>query len=143
MDYYELYSTPSYASLDAGMSASSGAGVWAIIALIIALVGGVLTYFLFVKAKSEPKNKFLKWLKDFLAFKTMWIEPALKMLYYFMTIYVVLSSFALIGTNFLTFLLTLIIGPVLVRLLYELTMIIIMIWRNTTDLAKNSEKKKA
>ena len=38
-------------------------GVWGIIALILAIIGGILAYFLFVNAKETPKNKFLKWLK--------------------------------------------------------------------------------
>ena len=61
-------------------STAQGAGIWMIIAAILAIVGGILVYFLFVKAKTDPKGKFLKWLKDFLAFKIMWIEPILKVI---------------------------------------------------------------
>lgn len=122
-------------------SNSTGMGIWAIIAAILALVGGILAYFLFVKAKQEPKGKFLAWLKDFMAFKSMWLEPILKISYYVETIFVVLVSFSFIGTNFLTFLGVLILGPIIVRLVYELIMMFIMIWRNTTDIAKNTKKQ--
>ena len=122
-------------------SNSTGMGIWAIIAAILALVGGILAYFLFVKAKQEPKGKFLVWLKDFMAFKSMWLEPILKISYYIETIFVVLVSFSFIGTNFLAFLGTLILGPIIVRLVYELIMMFIMIWRNTTDIAKNTKKE--
>ncbi|MBR0488459.1 hypothetical protein IJJ39_02175 [Candidatus Saccharibacteria bacterium] len=120
---------------------TTGMGIWAIIAAILAIVGGILVYFLFVKAKQEPKGKFLTWFKDFLAFKSMWLEPILKISYYVETIFVVLVSFSLIGTNFLAFLGTLILGPIIVRLVYELIMMFIMIWRNTTDIARNTKKQ--
>ncbi len=123
---------------------SSGAEVWVIIASILALVGGILTYFLFVKGKTEPKNKFLKWLKDFLAFKTMWLEPILKCFYYIATIFVILFSFAFLGqggSGVLSFFVTLILGPIVVRLIYETAMMFIMIWRNTENISENTKKK--
>ncbi len=125
-------------------SALEGAGIWVIIAAILAIVGGILVYFLFVKSKTEPKGKFLKWLKDFLNFKVMWIEPILKVVYYIATIFVILFSFtflALGGVGVLSFFLCLILGPVGVRLAYEMTMMFIMIWRNTRDIAEKVAKK--
>ncbi len=125
-------------------SGIQGAGIWLIIASILAIVGGILVYFLFVKAKAEPKNKFLKWLKDFLSFKVMWIEPILKVVYYIATIFIVLNSFsflALGGNGVLMWLATLVLGPVILRVLYEATMMFIMIWRNTRDIADNTKKK--
>ena len=80
------------------------------------------------------------WLKDFLAFKIMWIETLLKIIYYIATIYVVLASFSMISVSFLSFLLMLILAPLGIRLLYEALMMGIMIWRNTQDIAKNTEK---
>ncbi len=134
-----LYSTNSTT-----VTISSGAEVWVIIASILALVGGILTYFLFVKGKTEPKNKFLKWLKDFLAFKTMWLEPILKCFYYIATIFVILFSFAFLGqggSGVLSFFVTLILGPIVVRLIYETAMMFIMIWRNTENISENTKKK--
>lgn len=125
-------------------STAQGIGIWSIIALILSIVGGILVYFLFVKQKAEPKGKFLKWLKDFLTFKIMWIEPILKVVYYILTIFVVLYSFtflALGGYGILPFFLCLILGPIVVRLGYEMTMMFIMIWRNTRDIAENTKKK--
>lgn len=134
-----MYYTTSYPTVTTGVSA--GAGIWTIIALILAIIGGVLVYFLFVKAKQEPKGKFLVWLKDFLAFKTMWIEPIMKVLYYIGTIFVVLASFSLISVSFLSFILTLVLGPIIIRLLYEGAMMFIMIWHNTQTIADNTKKK--
>lgn len=151
-----LFDDPDFNDIMSGLNTSSssadmmaGFGIWTIIALILAIIGGVLVHFLFVNAKTTPKGKFAKWLKDFLAFKIMWIEPILKVIYYIATIYVVLFSFnylgmmgVLGGTAFLMFLLTLVLGPILIRIIYEFTMMFIMIWRNTRDIAANTEKKK-
>lgn len=119
--------------------------IWFIIAGILAVVGGVLTYFLFVKNKNTPKGKFAKWLKDFLSFKIMWLEPILKIVYYILTIGCILVSFGFLGyggAGVILFFMTLIGGPILIRLGYEMTMMFIMIWRNTQDIADSTAKKK-
>ena len=131
-----MFTTTTYTTGSSG----ADAGIWLIIAAIIALVGGILVYFLFVKSKNEPNGKFAKWLKDFLAFKIMWIESLLKVIYYIATIYIVLASFSMISFSFLSFLLMLILGPILIRLAYEGLMMFIMIWRNTQDIANNTKK---
>ena len=148
MSNYEAYqllnSLDSSSSYGGSMDALAGAGIWAIIAAILAIVGGILVYFLFVKAKTEPKGKFAKWLKDFLSFKIMWIEPIMKVVYYIATIFIILISFSYLslgGVGFLGFILTLILGPIIIRILYEMTMMFIMVWRNTRDIAENTKKK--
>lgn len=125
---------------------SEGAAVWIIIAGILAVIGGILTYFLFVKNSAEPKGKFAKWLKDFLSFKIMWLEAILKTLYYIATIFVILFSFTFLtagGYGVLAFFLCLIGGPVVIRITYEITMMFIMIWRNTKDIAEHTKKKES
>ena len=125
-------------------SGGEGFAIWLIIASILAIVGGILVYFLFVKSKNEPKGKFGKWFKDFLSFKVMILEPILKILYYVLTIGVILTSFGFLGYGgygILMFFLTLILGPILVRVGYEFTMMFVMIWRNTKDIADNTKKK--
>ena len=144
---YQLLNNMNSSSSYYGSSASGleAAGVWILIASILAIIGGILVYFLFVKAKTEPKGKFGKWLKDFLSFKVMWLEPILKVLYYIGTIFIILFSFsflALGGAGILPFFFCLILGPVLVRVTYEFTMMFVMIWRNTRDIAETTCKKK-
>ena len=145
MSDYEAYQLFNSVSNNSSYtSAATGASIWGIIALVLAIVGGILVYFLFVKAKTEPKGKFAKWLKDFLSFKIMWIEPILKVVYYVATIFTVLYSFtflALGGYGFLMFLMCLVLGPIIIRIVYETTMMFIMIWRNTRDIAENTKKK--
>ena len=140
-----MYDVPDMYYYDASPSVLEGAGIWMIIAAILAIIGGILVYFLFTRSKNDPKGKFTKWLKDFLNFKIMWLEPILKTVYYIATIYIVLFSFsflALGGTGVLYFFICLIGGPILIRLTYEMTMMFIMIWRNTRDIAENTSKKK-
>ena len=150
MQNLATYSSGMYDASDiyyygASPSALEGAGVWMIIAGILAVIGGILIYFLFTRSKNDPKGKFTKWLKDFLNFKIMWLEPILKTVYYIATIFTVLFSFsflALGGTGVLLFFMCLIGGPILIRLTYEMTMMFIMIWRNTRDIAESTCKKK-
>ncbi len=126
-------------------SVSDGVAIWSIIALILSIIGAILVYFLFVKTKDTPKGKFTKWLKDFLSFKIMWIEAIVKVTYYFATIFVILFSFNFLsegGFGVLMFFISLILGPVIVRLIYEASIMYIMIWRNTRDIADNTAKKK-
>ena len=134
-DYYDALGTA---------NAVEGAAIWILIAAILALIGGILLYFLFARPKTEPKGKFAKWLKDFLNFKIIWLEPILKTIYYIATIFIILFSFTFLslgGIGVLLFFITLILGPVAVRVTYEVTMMFIMIWRNTKTIADNSEKK--
>ena len=138
----------SYSGLTGLTGTMAGAGIWLIIASILAIIGGILVYFLFVRSKTEPKGKFAKWLKDFLSFKVMWIEPILKVVYYVATIFVILYSFTFFGMfnilggmALLYWLLVLVLGPILVRIAYEMTMMFIMIWRNTRDIAENTKRK--
>ena len=74
----------------------------------------------------------------------MWIEAILKIVYYFATIFVMLFSFsflALGGAGVLVFICTLVLGPIGIRLIYEMSMMFIMVWRNTKDIADNTKKK--
>ena len=117
--------------------------IWMAVAGIAALIGGILVYFLFVRPNTVPKNNCLKWLKDFLSFKIMWIEPVLKMVYYMASIFMVVFSFSFLsygGMGVLMWLGSLIFGLVAIRLGYELTMMFIMIWRNTRDIAESKTK---
>ena len=141
---YNLSDSSVQALYDAADLMPAGFYVWMGIASIIAIVGGILLYFLFVKPKTDPKGKFAKWLKDFLSFKIMWIEPILKVVYYIATIFVILFSFSFLsagGIGVLSFFLCLILGPIAVRLAYEMTMMFIMIWRNTQDISDHTKKK--
>ena len=116
--------------------------IWLIVSIILAVVGGILIYFLFLSKKNEGKFKgFVEWLYDFLSFKKMFMEALLKITYLIVALYITLSSFALIGVNFWAFLGTLIIGNVVARLIYEFSLLLLVICRNTTEINKKLSKK--
>ena len=117
-------------------SAGMGAFIWAIVALVISLAGCFIIYFLFVKKEDKDLKGFLAWLKDFLRFDKMLIEPILKISYIFGALYITLSSFSLIGTSFVAFLGLLIGGNLGLRVLYEAFLMGVMIWKNTTEINK-------
>ena len=130
-----------YGSLDLGRTSSfptvnAPSGGWAIASLVLAIIGCFLVYFLFVVKKENPKQSFWAWLKDFLSFKKMLIETILKIAYLFFAIYITLSSFALISYDFLYFVLYLVFGNIIARLLFEGMLILIMIWKNTSEINK-------
>ena len=57
------------------LNSAIGSSVWLIVSLILAIVGGILVYFLFLSKKNEGKfTGFLGWMYDFLSFKKMFLE---------------------------------------------------------------------
>ncbi len=136
-----MYSSSYSRSLLSSSSVQS-ASVWIIVSIILAVIGGILIYFLFLSKKNEGKFKgFVGWLYDFLSFKKMFMEALLKITYLIVALYITLSSFALIGVNFWAFLGTLVIGNVVARLIYEFSLLLLVICRNTTEISKKLSKK--
>ena len=136
-----MYSS-SYSGSLLSSSDAVNSSVWLIVSIILAVVGGILIYFLFLSKKNEGKFKgFVGWLYDFLSFKKMFMEALLKITYLIVALYITLSSFALIGVNFWAFLGTLIIGNVVARLIYEFSLLLLVICRNTTEINKKLSKK--
>lgn len=110
------------------------ASVWVIVSIILAIIGGIVAYFLYIKKDVHTDNKYLIWAKEFFSFKKMLIEDLLKVLYLIFSIFITLSSFALIGVSFVSFLLTLVLGNLILRLGFEGTLVLIMIWKNTNEI---------
>lgn len=128
---YDLnYYTP---NISAGYS---GSFIWTIVSVILAIIGGIAVYFLFLNKNQKLNNKFLIWLKDFLNFKNILIETLLKITYVILAIFITLTSFNQIGTNFIGFLLYLVLGNVILRIAYEGTLMLVMIWKNTSEINK-------
>lgn len=132
-----MYSTyGSYGNNLGSLTTGASSGVWSIVALILAIIGSILAYFLFVKPSKEYPSKFVNWLRSFLNFGEMLIEPILKVTYMFFAIYITLGSFSLISYDFLTFLLVLLLGNLLTRVIYEAAMMTVGIWKNTKEINK-------
>ncbi len=113
-----------------------GSEAWSAIAIILAITGAILTYFLFIKSDKKYGQKFVDWLRNFLNFEEMIIEPILKMSYIFFAIFITLTSFNFISYSFPYFLIYLIGGNLLVRVAYESIMVLIGIWKNTKEINK-------
>ena len=107
----------------------------------LALVGGVCAYLMFVKSDEEPKDPRLLKLKEFLSFKKMIIEGLLKATYIVFALFVTLYSFLImVDTSFITGLMLLILLNILLRIGYEASLIVLLIWRNTSDISKKLGK---
>lgn len=118
-----------------------GSNTWMIISMVTAVIGGICLYFTFLSKDNDGKFKnFLGKLYDFLTFKKMWIEGILKITYLILAIYVTLSSFALIGVDFFSFIVSIAIGNLTLRIFYEFSLVLLTICRNTTEI--NSKMKK-
>ena len=119
----------------------AASGIWTIVSVILAIIGGIVLYFTFLSKKNEGKfTGFLGWLYDVITFKKMMIENVLKILYIIVALFVTLSSFGLMSISFLAFLLTLVIGNVLTRVIYELLLVKLVICKNTTEINKKLNK---
>lgn len=112
-----------------------------VILFLIALVGGICAYLMFVKSDEEPKDPRLLKLKEFLSFKKMIIEGLLKATYIIFALFITLYSFLImIDTSFITGLMLLILLNVMLRIGYEASLIVLLIWRNTSDINKKLGK---
>ena len=112
-----------------------------VILFLIALVGGTCAYLMFVKSNEEPKDRRLLKLKEFLSFKKMIIEGLLKATYIIFALFITLYSFLImIDTSFITGLMLLILLNIMLRIGYEASLIVLLIWRNTNDISKKLGK---
>ena len=73
--------TNSSSSLTKAANSADTLGVWMIISLVVAVVGGIALYFTFLSKKNDGKfNGFLGWLYDTLTFRNMVVEMLLKII---------------------------------------------------------------
>ena len=120
MSYYGYYDGPN--------------PVVTIVLFLVAVVGGICAYFMFVKSKNRPANPFLEKLKEFLSFKTLIIEDLLKATYVIFALFFTLYSLQILFSNFIEGIMMFVLMNVFVRLVYEGSLLILMIWRNTSDI---------
>ena len=128
------------------MFGSGGAlGVVTVICFILAIIGGFVLFFGFLAKKNEYKfTGILGWLYDFLNFKKMLSESILRVIYLITACFITLYSVGVllfteggsIGGRFLAFLLMLVVGNAVIRLVYEFILVILIICKNTTEINK-------
>lgn len=136
-----------------GMSyAVKNLGAFAILAILLGVACTVLTFIFIVPEKRlNGMNSFLRALHDLVNFKYLIIEKILQALYIFVTCTVVFCGFFLLFVTVETWydtkwmggygLLLMIVGPIAVRLSYELMMMLVLLVKNVISInAKLSGK---
>ena len=139
-DYYNDYETSLISSNPFESMSTGPSQTFGTVALILALIISLVAYFGFVKSGKTYAQKFVNWLKEFLNFKRIFIENLLKFGYLFVAVYITIYSFGLIKLSFWAFLLVLIVGNIIVRLIFEFSLMMIMIWKNTSEVSSDLNK---
>lgn len=120
-----------------GLYALQTSAIFSIVGLIAGLICAFVVYFVFLKKRNDGKFKgFAGWMYNFLNFNKLTIEAVIKICYIFLAVWVTISSFGLISTSFVAFLMTFIFGNLFIRIAHELIMISIKICRNTIEINK-------
>ena len=126
--------------INAISASSSSSTSGSLIAFIVAIAASIVIYFVFMDKKEESKyTGFVKKLYDFLHFKINFIEAFLKIAYLTTTLYVTITSFSLIKVDVALFFMTLILGNIIIRILYEAAFLLYNIYLNTKEI--NSKLK--
>ena len=127
-------------------SAISTLGAWGVVAAVLAVVATVLAYIFIVPDKKREKlNPFCKLLHDTCNFKYLIVEKILQALYIFMTVYVIMTGFFLLFTVREVWygerqwmggvgILIMVLGPIVVRMAYELLMMAILLVKNVVGI---------
>lgn len=108
----------------------------------VALIAAILLFILVIKRKKSFKGKFANWMKEYLNFRSVLIAGIIKFLYVFLAVFLTIMSFVIMfqgkGDDVLPMILTglasLTLGNILLRAMVELTMAIIVVWENTSDI---------
>ena len=117
----------------------------AIFLLILALGAAIAAFILIVpENQGRQFTGFMRVLHDILNFKQLLLEKILKFCYIFFTVYAVLaglfSSFEMFewdaGTGLLTMLASLTLVPLLIRVIFEMSMMLILLVKNVIDINK-------
>ena len=125
--------------------AGSGGGIQpgVLIAVgIIALITAILVFIFVIQRKKSFKGRFANWIKEFLNFRSILVAGIIKILYVFLAVFLTIMSIILMfqgkGDEVLPMVLTglasLIFGNILLRVMLELTMALIVVWENTSDI---------
>lgn len=120
-------------------------GAFGIIATILAIAATVVAFVMIVpERKREKLGRFGKFLHDAVNFKFLIVEKILQALYIFVTAYVILCGFFMLfmapetwtGRHWLGGygILLMVLGPIAVRLCYELLMMAVLLLKNVISI---------
>ena len=120
-----------------------------ILTIVLALGGPIVACILIVPEKRrDTLPSFFKWLHDIFNFKQLLIEKILKVAYIFSTVTLIVYGFltllsspayayyttSLMTSSAISGLLTMILGPIILRLAYEFLMMIILLVKNVIEI---------
>ena len=119
-----------------------------VLGLIAALVGTILLYVFIMPRRMNGNfaNPFLQFLHDLFHFKQLFIETIMKFIYTLLTMYCIGSGFFMLfvmagnESLALTGLLTMILGPIFIRIIYEFLMMSILLVQNVLEINKKLGK---
>ena len=122
---------------DATTGVFTATEVWIIISCILAVIGGLALYVMYLSPKNEKnfKGDLLK-IHKFFNFKITVIQPILKTLYLISALAVTLGSFAYIGSNFFKFLFILVVGNIGLRMTFEIIILLLTLVNNIREINK-------
>lgn len=134
-----------------GGSSSSGdfSSAISILSFILAIAATVLAFvFILSKKGRSSQNPFIKFLVNVCDFRSLIIEKILKALYIFSTAFTILYGFLgifdfgsyMYGATLLQSLLTMILGPIVVRIIYELIMLAVLAVKNIIQINNKLSK---
>ena len=124
-----------------GMFNFAALGIFSVVAIVFAIAATVLAFIFIVPEKKREKlGTFGKFVHDTVNFKYLIVEKILQALYIFATAYTILCGFFMLfmtsttwtGTRWLGGwgILLMLLGPIVIRLLYELLMRAVLLVKN-------------
>lgn len=115
-----------------------------IVTVVLSLVVALILFFGLVIRKKDPESGFAKWWKEFLNFRKIWIAGIMKFVYISGSLLCIFGGIALMiygfwegrepGVMILVGLGMMIVGPISLRLTFEMTMLFVGIWENTANI---------
>lgn len=116
--------------------------VWIIISILLAVIGGIFLFTTFFnKDKEETYTGLKKTLYDFVNFKITIIEPIFRVLYLISAIALTLSSLSYLTVNFFQFIGVLVFGNIAIRLLFELLLLTLKLFKDVSEINSKMPKK--
>lgn len=126
--------------------------VFSILSIILAIAATVLAFIFIVPEKAAcRRNGFGSFVHNLLTFKVLILEKILQALYIFFTAWVIFQGFFMLfmvtGNDWVGYswqggwgLLTMILGPILIRIIYEASIMFVLLVKNVIELNKNVKK---
>jgi hypothetical protein len=113
--------------------------VLTILAIIFSLAASVLACIFFLSKKWKHAGGFKQWMHEFVNFKTLFVDKIFKFLYIFSTCFVFFLGFFTLFSSAAPYgLLMMFVGPIVLRVMYEMLMMFIIMVTNLTEINRDT-----